>query len=104
MSFDHLQVYEYNPLYNYRLQSEHGLINDMITTGDSQLNFDLEHPVDIEIQPSYDGSVNLILNDGKNIPRLINSRFSVREKGTYEIKAYFSDGKAITTLTVKERF
>jgi len=27
----------------------------------------------------------LILNDGKNIPRLINSRFSAREKGTYEI-------------------
>lgn len=50
-----------------------------------QLNFDLEHPVDIEIQPSYDGSVNLILNDDKNIPRLINSRFSVREKNTYEI-------------------
>ena len=50
-----------------------------------KLNFDLEHPVDIEIQPSYDGSVNLILNDDKNIPRLINSRFSAREKGTYEI-------------------
>ena len=50
-----------------------------------QLNFDLEHPVDIQVQPSYDGSVNLILNDDKNIPRLINSRFSVREKGTYEI-------------------
>ena len=50
-----------------------------------QLNFDLDHPVDIEVQPSYDGSVNLILNDDKNIPRLINSRFSVREKGTYEI-------------------
>ena len=49
------------------------------------LNFDLEHPVDIEVQPSYDGSVNLILNDNKNIPRLINSRFSVREKNTYEI-------------------
>jgi hypothetical protein len=45
----------------------------------------LNHPVDIEIQPSYDGSVNLILNDDKNIPRLINSRFSVREKNTYEI-------------------
>ena len=50
-----------------------------------QLNFDLDHPVDIEVQPSYDGSVNLILNDDKNIPRLINSRFSVREKDTYEI-------------------
>lgn len=49
------------------------------------LNFDLNHPVDILIQPSYDGSVNLILNDDKNPPRLINSRFSVREKDTYEI-------------------
>ena len=50
-----------------------------------KLNFDLDHPVDIEVQPSYDGSVNLILNDDKNIPRLINTRFSVREKDTYEI-------------------
>jgi len=55
---------------------------DLVT---DKLNFDLEHPVDITIQPSYDGSVNLILNDDKNIPRLINSRFSAREKNTYEI-------------------
>ena len=59
-----------------------GSIIDLDT---EQLNFDLNHPVDIEVQPSYDGSVNLILNDNKNIPRLINSRFSVREKDTYEI-------------------
>ena len=39
----------------------------------------------MEIQPSYDGSVNLIINDDKNTPRLINSRFSTREKNTYEI-------------------
>ena len=48
------------------------------------LNFSLEHPVDIEVQPSYDGSVNLILNDGYNIPRLINSGFSVLPNGTYQ--------------------
>lgn len=59
-----------------------GAIIDLDT---ENLNFDLEHPVDIEVQPSYDGSVNLILNDDKNIPRLINSRFSVKEKNTYEI-------------------
>jgi hypothetical protein len=40
--------------------------------------------VDIEVQPSYDGSVNLILNDGYNIPRLINSGFSVLPNGTYQ--------------------
>lgn len=57
----------------------------LIDLDTDKLNFDLNHPVDITVQPSYDGSVNLILNDGKNIPRLINSRFSAREKGTYEI-------------------
>lgn len=40
-------------------------------------NFDLEHPVSIEVQNSYDGSVNLIITDNKNEPRLINSGFSV---------------------------
>lgn len=43
----------------------------------ADLNFDLEHPVSIEIQDSYDGSVNLILTDNKNKPRLVNSGFSV---------------------------
>lgn len=57
----------------------------LIDLDTDQLNFDLSHPVEIEVQPSYDGSVNLILNDDKNVPRLINSRFSVREKNTYEI-------------------
>lgn len=47
----------------------------------SKLNFDLSHPVNIEIQPSYDGSVNLILTDDKNPPRLINSGFAVTESG-----------------------
>ena len=49
------------------------------------LNFDINHPVNIEIQASYDGSVNLLLNDGINIPRLINSRFSTLENGYAKI-------------------
>lgn len=64
------------------LQYRAGSVIDLDT---DKLNFDLDHPVEIEIQPSYDGSVNLILNDDKNIPRIINSRFSAREKNTYEI-------------------
>ena len=64
------------------LWAKEGSVIDFDT---EKLNFDLDHPVEIEVQPSYDGSVNLILNDDKNIPRLINSRFSVREKDTYEI-------------------
>ncbi len=51
----------------------------------NELHFDLKHPVNVTPQWSYDNSVNLILNDGKNPPRLINSRFSPTEKNKYQI-------------------
>ena len=57
-------VYEYNPFRNYRLPD--GTLNDFDT---EELGFDINNPVSIITQPSYDGSVNLILNDNKNIPR-----------------------------------
>ena len=77
-----------NVVTNYLLHSSGSLFakaGSLIDLDTDKLNFDINHPVDIQIQPSYDGSVNLILNDDKNIPRLINSRFSVKEKNTYEI-------------------
>lgn len=70
----------YRPLYNL-IPNEGGLTN--FTT--ELLDFDLEHPVDILAQNAYDGAVNLILNDGKNIPRLINTRFSVQDNNRYRI-------------------
>lgn len=84
-------VYEYNPLRNYRLSSdtvingelvEAGSIVDLDTDG---FNFSLNNPLEIDAQSSYDGSVNLIFNDNRNIPRLVNSRFSVLQNNTYEI-------------------
>ena len=51
----------------------------------NELQFDLEHPVNILPQWSYDGSVNLILNDGLNKPRLINTRFSPIGRNRYQI-------------------
>lgn len=45
---------------------------------------DINHPVDIECQPSYDGSTNIIFNDDYNVPRIVNSAFSVLEDNTYE--------------------
>lgn len=61
---------------------ESGELVDFIT---NELKLSLEHPVHIVPQHSYDGSVNLIINDGINIPRLINSRFSATGKNTYEV-------------------
>lgn len=42
-------------------------------------------PLDIECQPSYDGSVNLIINDDKNAPKIINTRFSKLEDNRFKI-------------------
>jgi hypothetical protein len=73
--------YVYKPLHNYRYIEDKKLDNgeyypitheqgelvpryslvDFIT---KKLNYDLEHPLDILPQWSYDGSVNLIINDG----------------------------------------
>lgn len=98
-------VYEYNPLHNYRLDKdynstesnkrwtnlvplEEGQIteqNQLVDFVTEELNFDLSHPVDILPQYSYDGTVNLSINDGKNQPRLINTRFTLTGKDTYEV-------------------
>ena len=58
---------------------------DLVDFDTDELNFSLKHPINILPQYSYDGSVNLILNDGYNSPRLINSRFSVIGKQQYQI-------------------
>ena len=104
-------AWEYNPLKNYRLNKDYYKYNNSIITKEEyntltadeqskytllkagsivdfetdKLNFDLNHPVDILPQYSYDGSVNLILNDGYNTPKLINTRFSATEKLKYQI-------------------
>lgn len=73
----------YEPLTeNLPILHEKGELVDFVT---DELKFDLNHPVNIVPQYSYDGSVNLIINDGINTPKLINSRFSATGKNTYEI-------------------
>ena len=85
-------VYEYNPLKVLRL-GEDLVESDKVTYPKGSLvdldtellPFDLNHPVDIIPQQSYDGSVNLILNDGNTFPKLINTRFSSTGMNTYQI-------------------
>ena len=54
------------------------------------------------IQPSYDGSVNVILNDGINRPRMINSRFSAIGMDKYQIVDRNGDND--TNIYDKETF
>lgn len=74
--------YEYNPFRNL-FSSTDGALQDFRVK--NKLGFNLNNPIDLTIQPSYDGSVNVILNDDRNPPRLINSRFTTKEDMTYEV-------------------
>lgn len=74
--------WEYNPLHNIIDEnSEHNSLSDFDT---NELNLDTNHPVEVEVQPSYDGSVNLILNDNNDVPRIVNSAFTVKEGWKYK--------------------
>ena len=55
------------------------------TDNENNQTYNINSPVNIEIQPSFDGSVNLILNNDSEKPKLINSRFSVQENDTFEV-------------------
>lgn len=59
--------------------------NSIVDFNTKELSIDLNNPLSIECQPSYDGTVNLIINDDKNPPRIINSRFTKIEDGRYRI-------------------
>lgn len=64
---------------------ENDKIGDIKNLTTDKLNFNPKYPVDIEIQESYDKSVNLILNDNYNKPRIVNSRFSSKSLDNYEV-------------------
>lgn len=86
-------AHEYRPLRNKLLagQQQESETGQQITPKDltdfrtKEIDVDLDNPLNIECQPSYDGTVNLIINDDKNPPRIINTRFSAIEDNRYRI-------------------
>lgn len=86
----------------YFTDTDKGIVLRDCTT--NNFNWDVNHPVDIDIQPSYDGSVNLIINDNKNIPRLINSRFSVTSSGIAKIPNRMRNNANLYRIQDKDKF
>lgn len=78
-------VNEYKPLRNIIDTTSNDESKNNIVNFDVELNSDLTKPLDIDCQYSYDGTVNLILNDDCNAPRIINTRFSKLEDNHYKI-------------------
>lgn len=85
----HLQRYAQSGDLQHTYSALRNLVSDGKIKGfnidNSSFKIDLEHPVSIECQPSYDGTVNLILTDDKNPPRIVNSRFSKIENNKFRV-------------------
>ena len=75
-------VYQYSNFYN--LLGPDGQLGEL-KIDNKTFGVNVNNPIDIEVQPSYDGSVNLILNDDFNKPKLINSRFIVEEDNKFSV-------------------
>lgn len=78
-------VQAYAPLHNfYSGTSTAALNNDSSHKAPfrtSKLDFQADRLIEIELQPSYDESINIIFTDDYNPVRLVNSRFKLHEDG-----------------------
>lgn len=82
---------KYTPLYSLRDPDDHTAVIPFRT---DELKFDTSAPLEIEVQDSYDGSVNLIITDGKHVPKIINTRFSVLPDNKYKFIKRGDDNEA----------
>lgn len=80
-------VYQYNPFQNLQNPTPEvtgdplsGLTMNSYTAGIS-----IMEPIAIETEVSYDDSINLIISDNINSPKIVNSRFYQTSTMTYEI-------------------
>ena len=77
---------EYAPLHNFSTLPSNNVNLDSddfykFPFRTEKLNFRTGKIIEVELQPSYDGSVNIIFTDAFNPVRLVNSRFKVSDDG-----------------------
>lgn len=83
----------YSALHNYVTENS---IGDFIT---NEISYNLENFLDIETQLSYDDSINLILNNNEEAPRIINTQFRVLGNNRYE---YLTRNQNVATNLYRE--
>ena len=80
-------VYVYNPFQN--LQNPNPDINESSLLGLSinslKAGINITEPITLETEVSYDDSINLIISDEVNPPKIVNSRFYQTSTMTYEV-------------------
>ena len=95
--------YTYNSFYNLQNSNateEESLIGLNITS--EEAGIEVDKPIQIDTEVSYDDSVNLIITDRVNPPKIVNSRFYQSDTSTYHITD--RKGNLDTNIYSKEHF
>ena len=97
-------IYKYSAFQNLKTLN--------LTTGTTDLSslrlsaqkaeLNIDEPLELTTEVAYDGSVNLIVNDRKNPPKLINSRFYLTDSNNYNIAD--RKGNLDTNIYTEENF
>jgi hypothetical protein len=74
-------VYKYSPLYNLKGEG----VLEALELPAKVAGIDINTPLDLDLSPSFDNSVNILVNDKKNPLKLINSRFYLDSSKSYRI-------------------
>ena len=96
-------IYKYSPfqnLQNLDPAQEEGLSDLRMLA--SEANMDVNNPIELDIEQSYDNSVNLVVNDKINPLKLVNSRFYLLSSDQYAIAD--RKGNLDTNIYTKSNF
>ena len=94
---------KYSPFFNLKLKEPINKVDlGPLRINAKLANIDIDSPIDIDIEESYDGSANLIINDRKNPLKIINSRFYLTDSTHYKIGD--RKGNLDTNIYTEENF
>ena len=80
-------IYKYAPFFNLKesVQTQDNTDLTYLTLDVKKAGINIDKPLELNTEVAYDGSVNLIVNDRANPPKLVNSRFYLTSATTYNI-------------------
>ena len=78
--------YKYAPFYNLKMEFpvNHRDLTGLTLKAD-KAEISIDKPIDMDIERSYDGSANIIINDRVNPLKIVNSRFYLTDSNHYKI-------------------
>lgn len=95
-------VYKYSPLQNLKGLNNGDIDLSPLRISAKEAEIDVNSPIDIDTELSYDDSINIIINDHINPIKVINSRFYLTSSTTYKIAD--RKGNIDTNIYTKENF